>query len=259
MPLATMWQPSINIHGAVKMWPETSQYNIPSRQLLATNGQPGAYRWTEIGEPKITYTISGRAMVRQISEQGKSYRTWLLAALAVAAIAIAAWQGWVESQQAEQLQSATPPTPPGARVRITAPAIQSEYITPPATPPLEMSNPITPSQSKINNPATSRETALQQPPGLKASMQMDANPVADQSLKTSRPQVASPATTSSSSKKQTEKQPRLKLLAPIQPVAPIAATQPAAQPGPDEPAATTTFADPMLKESAPAPSPAGEN
>jgi len=243
------------------MWPETSQYNIPSRQLLAANGQPEAYRWTEIGEPKIIYTISGRARVRQVSEQGQSYRTWILAALAlaVAAIAIAAWQGWVELQQAEQLQSATQPTSPGARVRITAPATQSDYITPPATPQLEMSNPITPPQPKTNNPGNSRETALQQLSGSKAPIQTDTNQVADQSLKTSRPQAASPATTNNSPKNQTDKQPVPKQQAPIQPVAPIAATQPAARTGPDTPAAATTLNDPMLKDPALAPSPDGEN
>src|SRR5450756_2656023 len=87
---------------------EISQFDIPDRQLLATNAQPRVDRLMDIGEAKITRTIFGRTKVRVIRERDKKRRAWLLTALAVMAIAAIAWQGWIALQQ---MQSAPPPLP----------------------------------------------------------------------------------------------------------------------------------------------------
>lgn len=241
---------------------ETSQYDISNYQLPAANGQPAVCRWTEIGEPKITYTISGRARVRQISEQGNNYRAWLLAMLAVTAIAAVAWLEWIEPQLSEQSQSEISPTPSIARVRITAPAYQPEYTPLPAAAPPEASKPETPMQPEINNPATNRMSAPQQPSGLKPNAQVAANPAPVQSSKIGNSQPVPPATNNSSLKNQTGMQQLPKLSAPLKPAAQIAAVHPAAQPEPPSPAAVATRAEPSIKEAAPAapaPSPEGGN
>lgn len=228
---------------------ESSQYDISDFQLQAASLQPGECKWTEIGEPKITYTVSGRAKVRQVSDQGNNYLAWLLTALAVSAIASVVWVEWIGPQLGEQLQSAAPPAPPIARVRISTPAYQPEYAPLlPANTPAE-ARPVTPLHPEINTPATSQMSATQQLPGLKPPAQMAANPVAAQSLKTGNPQPVQPATNNSLSKNQADLQQLPKLSAPIRPpVASTAATRPATQPEPNVPAAVVTRAAPVTKE-----------
>jgi len=224
---------------------ESSQYDISNFQLQAASLQRGECKWTEIGEPKITYTVSGRARVRQVNDQGNNYLAWLLTALAVSAIAFIAWVEWVGPQLDEQLQSAAPPAPPVARVRISPPA--PEYTPLPANTPAE-ARPVTPVQPEANIPATSRMSAAQQQPALKPSVHMAANPVAAQSVKTGNPQPVQPAANNSLSKNQADLQQLPKLSAPIRPVASTAATRPATQPEPNVPAAVVTHAAPVTKE-----------
>lgn len=231
---------------------ESSQYDISTFQLQAASLQPGESKWTEIGEPKITYTISGRARVRQVSDHGNNYLAWLLTALAVSAIASIAWVEWIGPQLDEQLQSAAPPAPPVARVRISPPA--PEYTPLPANIPAE-ARPVTPMQPETSIPATSRMSATQQQPALKPSVQMAPNPVATQPLKTGNPQPVQPATNNSLPKNQTDSKQLPKLPAPIKPVASAAATQPATQSEPNVPAAAFTLADPLAREAVP---PAGD-
>lgn len=233
---------------------ESSQYDISNFQLLAANLQPGECKWTEIGEPKITYTISGRARVRQVSDQGNNYLAWLLTALAVTAIVSIAWVEWIGPQLYEQVQSAAPHAPPIARVRISPPAYQPEYAPLPANTPAE-ARPVTPMHPETSIPATSRMSATQQQPALKPSVQMAVNPVAAQSVKTGNPQPVQPATNNSLPKNQADSKQLPKLSAPIRPVASTAATHPATQPEPNAPAAVATHADPLAREAVP---PAGD-
>lgn len=227
---------------------ESSQYDISNFQLLAANLQPGECKWTEIGEPKITYTVSGRARVCQVNDQGNNYLAWLLTALAVSAIASIVWVEWIGPQLDEQLQSAAPPVPPVARVRISPPA--PEYTPLPANTPAE-ARPVTPMQPETNIPATSRMSATQQQPALKHSVQLAVNPVAAQSLKTGNLQPVQPATNNSLSKNQADSKQPPKLSAPIRPAASTVATQPATQPEPNVTAAVATHADPLVKEAVP--------
>ncbi len=239
------------------MGQEISQYDIPDRQLLAIRAQPGV--WTDIGEAKIIHTMFGRAKVRVIREQDKNIRAGLLTALAVTAIAAAVWQGWITYQQTELLHSAAPPLPLSARIRVSEPVFQPEYLPHLATQPSVASKPSTPSQIGINNPATSRSSAPQQPIGLKAVGQMVAKPETAQTLIASRSQTKSPATNNDSSMNQTDRPPIPKLSAPLQPEAPIVATptatKAAAQPAASRPVAPLVV--PMVKSNTSAPSPAG--
>lgn len=205
------------------MGQEINQYDIPDRQLLATNAQASV--WTDIGEARVIHTIFGRAKIRVIREQDKNLRAGLLTVLVVTAIAAAAWQGWITSQQTEPV--AAPPLPLSARIRVSAPDFQPEYITSSATPPSVAGKPSMPVQTAISNPAASRSSASQQPVGLKASGKMAVKPDMAQPLIASRPQTGSPVANNSSSMNQTD-MPRLhKLSAPLQSVAPTIATSPA--------------------------------
>lgn len=247
------------------MWYEISQYEIPSRQLLATNRKPGVSSWTEIGEAKITHTIFGKAKVCVILEQGKKRRAWLITAmvLAVMALAAAVWQGWIPLHQTELLQSATPPIPSSEGTQISTPEFQPEYLAPSATPPSAGNKPITQPQTGINAPAASREAAPQLP--LNASGPMAAKQVAPQPLLTSKPQTSSPqaatlATGNSSALNQTALQQPPRPPVPIQPAAPPSiATPPATQPAASKPASVAPPVEQLKEEDTSTQSPVGDD
>ena len=239
---------------------EISQFDIPDRQLLATNAQPRVSMPADIGEAKIIHTIFGRARVRITRERDKKRRAWLLAALAVTAITAAAWQGWIVLQQNGPLAA---PPPLSARIRVSAPTIQPENIPPTPTPPSVRSKPVTPLQTEINKLATSQMSAPQPPPGLKAAGPMAAKPVTAQPLIANKPQTASLAANNNPSKDQTDKPLPPGLSAPVQPAAPAVATPratlPVAQAAASSPAAVAPLAAPLAKENTPTLSPAGDN
>lgn len=238
---------------------EASQFDISNYQLQAASIQPGLCTWTEIGEPKITYTISGKARVCQVSEKGSNYRSWLLALLVVAVIASIAWLEWIGPQLNERLLNAAPPPPPSAKVRISPPAYQPEYTPPSASTLMEASKQIAPMQADISNPAANRMSTPQPSPALKPAVQLSANPEADQSLKTGNMQSVAPATINSPSKNQTNQHQLPRLSAPIKPVAPVVAAHPATQPEPATSVAVPARADPLSSDASPAPVPAGNN
>lgn len=236
---------------------EISQFEIPDRQLLAANAQPGVGMWTDIGEAKITRTIFGRAKVCVIRERDKKRRAWLLTALAVIVLAAAAWQGWIAWQQ---MQSAAPPLSLNERIRVSAPVFQSEGIN--ATPSSVRDRQRTPTQIVIDSMTTLREPPPKQPLGLKASRQMAENPDMGEPLTASKPLTANPqavATNSSSAKNQADMQQPPKLSATTQLAAPAVATPPATQPAANRPAAVAPRAKPLIKEDASTLSPAGGN
>ena len=237
---------------------ELSQFDIHDRQLLAAKAQSKVGIGKDIGQAKITHTIFGRAKVRIIREQDKKRRAWLLWILAAMVLA-AALQGWFARRQTEQV--AIPPL--SARVHVSAPEFQPEFISSPVPTPSVGSKPKTPSQTGIDNLATSQKSAPQQAPGLKASGQVAVQPVTAQPLPASKTQTAPLATINSALKNQTDMQLPPKLSPPKHPLAPTVATPranlPAAQPPASSPAAAAPHVEPMIKEGAPALSPAGEN
>ncbi len=242
------------------MWYEISQYDIPNRQLLATNGKPGANRWTDIGEAKITYTIFGRAKVYVIREQGKKRRAWLLMtmALAVTALTAAVWQGWVPLHLTKLFQSAPPPLPSSESAGANTPYFHPDYLGPFAIPPSVENKPITQPQTEINTPAASREAAPHLP--LKASEPIAAKPVVPQPLLTSKPQTSSPqaaslASGNSSAQIQTNLQQPPKPSVPIQPAA--QATPPATQTAVSRPATVAPPVELLKQEDTSTQSPAG--
>lgn len=223
---------------------EIGQYDITDRQLLAAKAQARVGK--DIGEAKITRTIFGSARVRIIREQDKKRRAWLLAALALAALSAAAWQGWIAMNQ-------TAPPHLSATVRVGAPAFQPEYL-PVAAPPPARIKPGTPSQSETINPGIIQKSAPQQAPGLKASEQVAAKPVASRPLTAGKPQTAPLATNSNPARNQTDVQQLTRLSAPVQPATsdvkkPIAAVQPAASSA----AAVAPLAEPLVREVTPTP------
>lgn len=240
------------------MWYEISQYEIPNRQLLATNRKPGADRWTDIGEVKITHTIFGRAKVCVIREQDKKRRAWVLMAMAlsVAAMAAAIWQWWIPLHQTGLPLSATPPLLSNEEVRISAPEFQLEYLPASATLPPVGNKPITQPQTGINTPVDSREAAPQQLP--KASGPLAAKPVAPQPLPTSKPQPAPLATSNSPAQIQTGIQQPPKPSAPITPVVQTIATHPATQPAVSKPAAIAPPVEPLKEKDTSTEAPAGD-
>lgn len=239
---------------------EISQFDIPDRQLLASSGQPGLSRGTDIGEVKITRTIFGRAKVRVIREHDKERRAWLLMSLAVTMVAVVAWQWWVQSQQSEPI-AALPPI--GSRVHVSAPAFQPEYISSPAATPAVGSKSGTPSQAEIDiqtiSQAISQKSAPLKPLGLKVAEQIATKPVTVQPLSASNPQAALPAINSSTSKNQADMQHPAKLSAPIQPAATTVVTPPSTPFVANKPTAEAPVVEPLIKDVTPALPPTTDN
>lgn len=229
---------------------EISQFDIPDRQLLATNTQPRMGMMEDIGVAKITQTIFGRAKVRIIRKRDKERRTWLLSALAVTVVAAAAWQGWVASQQSE-------PRAPrlSATVRVTVPAFQPEFISSPVTPPSMRSKPAAPTQTEINNPVASQNSVAQPLPVLKA---MATKPAIAQPLITSKLPTAPLATSNNSLKNQTGMPQPPKSPANIQPVAPTVTAPLTTQPAASSPVVVAPLAEPLIVKDNLALSPAGD-
>ena len=215
------------------MGQEITQYNISDRQLLATNAQASV--WTDIGEAKVIHTIFGRAKIHVTREKDKNFRAGLLTALAVTAIAAAAWQGWITSQQTELLQNAAPPLPLSARIRVSPPDTQPEYVSSPTTSPS--------AENRFGMPVqTATNTTIQNsapPIGLRSTRRMAVKPDMAQPLIASKPQTEPLATNNNSSMNQTDVQQPHKPSVPIQPIAPIVA--------------------PLIKANTSATSPAGGN
>lgn len=251
---------------------EISQLDIPDRQLLASDAQPRAGTWTEIGEAEITHTIFGRAKVRIIRKHDKTRRARLLTALVLAALAVAAWQGWIASQQTESLQNADPLSAGSAKVQVSAPAVQPENIEPPAAPAIVENKSGTPPQAEISKPAISRKSAAQQSPDLKGDGQKAAKPVTvrqqpiaaqpkpvpPQPLATGKPQTTPLAADNNALKNQTDKPLPPKLSPPKPPVAPAVAVPHDTQPAASGPADFAPLASPIVKEDTTAQSPAGD-
>lgn len=230
---------------------EISQFDIPNRQLLATNAQPGVDMWTDIGEAKVSHSIFGKAKVRVIREQDKKRRTWLLTALASLVLAAVAWQAWIELQQ---MLSAAPPLPLSERIRVGAPVFQPEDITPHDAPSSGRSRSGSSLQNEINNLVSTRKSVPHQALGLKASEQMAAKPVA-QPLTASKPQAASLA----ANKDQADMQQPSSLSVPIQPAVSADAVPPATQSAAKKPASVAPPTEMLNKENTSTQSSSGAN
>lgn len=239
---------------------EIREYDIPDRQLLTTNSQSNAGRWTNIGEAKITHTIFGKAKVRIIREQDKVRRAWMLAGLVLvmAAMATAAWQGWITSNQAESAQSTDPQFPLNAKGQGVAADSQPEY-TPPVTQQSVVGKVKAASQTGINNPLSGLKGVTQQALGLKASEHIASNSVATQSLTESKPKKSPLASGTNSSVNQADMQQPSKLSDPGQPANTTSTTPSARKPAASKPAAVAPLAAPLLKEITPNQLPAGDN
>ena len=231
---------------------EISQFDIPDRQLLATNSHTSM--WSDIGEAKITHTIFGRARVRVIREKDKIIRTWLLAALAAIALGVAAWQGWIALQQSKLL-AATPPL--SERISVSAPVFHPETFTPAATRPTGRGRPESLKQTEIDSLVASPNILPQRPRGLTATKPATAQTVMPQPLMASKP--APLATTNSASQNQTGKQPLPKPSDQLQPAAPAVATPPATQPATNKPVADAPLAKPLSEENTSTPLSSGNN
>ena len=138
---------------------EISQFDIPDRQLLAGNKQPGLEILTDIGEAKITRTIFGGARVRVVRERDKKRRAWLLSALAVMALSAGAWQGWVALQRSELLV-AQPPL--SERIKVSAPVFNQEDAIPTDNASSSKRKQRTPTQILLDSMATHRPPEPQQ-------------------------------------------------------------------------------------------------
>lgn len=156
---------------------EFEQTEISAIQLRESKTQPKVSLSREIGVAEITHTIFGKAKVRIIRKHDKIRRKLMLTALLVAALAIAAWQSWLVSQQTEPLPGADPALALSAGAQEAAPASQPEHIVSLAIPPSAKSEPGTPSQAEINNPAINQKSAPQPSSGLKGDEQIAAKPV----------------------------------------------------------------------------------
>jgi len=233
---------------------EISQFDIPDRQLRASNARPRASMRSDIGEAKIIRTIFGGSRVRVIREQDRILRAWLLAALAVTVLAVAAWQGWIAWRQT---QSAAPPLSLSERIRVSAPVFRPEHIAP--APPSAGRRSESLIQTEIDSLVASPNSLPPRPPVLNVPKPAVAKPAAAQPLVAGTPQKAPLAANSNLSKNQTDMQQPRRLPAPIQPAASIVAAPPAAQPAASKAAAVVPLADPLIKADSPTPSPAGNS
>jgi hypothetical protein len=215
--------------------------------------------WTEIGEAQITHSIFGRAKVRIIRKHDKIRRAmWLMAMVVATVLAATAWQRWLVSQQTEALLSADTAPPLNANMQQSAPVSQPEAISMPAPALSVKSEPVTPAQTEIDQPAISREIAPQQPRVLNGTGQMPAKPVPTQPLIASKQQPVPLATSNIAPKNPTDTQPPAKPIPRKRPAAAVAeprATLPAAS----VPADLAPLAVPLVKENTSTQTPAGEN
>jgi hypothetical protein len=227
---------------------EISQFDIPDRQLLASNKQPGLEILTDIGEARITRTIFGRAKVRVVRERDKKRRTWLLSVLAVMVLSAAAWQGWVALQRSELLVAQAPLS---ERIKVSAPVFNQEDAIPSDNTSSSKKKQRTPTQILLDSMATHRPPEPQQMID-KAPGQNAAKPAAVQASAAGKPVKAlaannSPADTQPE-KNQADLQHPPGMPAPVHPVAPAAAASPDTQPKADKAAAAAPPADSIIRE-----------
>ena len=233
---------------------EISQFDIPDHPLLTTKARPRMDMWTDIGEAKITRTIFGRAKVRVVLERDKKRLSRLLATLAGTVLVVAVWQGWIAWQQIRDA-----PTPLNETVRVSAPTFLPAYAPPLTTPRAERGNPKTMLQIEIDSLVTGKKLAPPQTIGLKSSQQIAAKPVTVQPLIAGKPKEASLATNNNASKIQRNKQQPLKMSPSTQPTSPAVATPTDTHAAVNQPASITPLAEPLIRESIPVQSPAGDN
>lgn len=230
------------------MWHEISQYDIPDRQLLTTKPASSVSRWKDLGEAKVIHTMFGKARVRIIREQDQKRRTRLLTALGMVAVAAAAWQGWVAMNRTTVL-------PLSARIQVSAPAFQPEYLPNAASPAPVESKPRAPAKTEIIKPVASQKDAPRQALGLKASEQIVKLATPQPSM-ASKPQSAS-VTASDSSMSQAGMQSSVKPTARLRLVDPSVVQPPVPQPATRKSASANPLAQFLIKESSPAVSSAG--
>jgi hypothetical protein len=227
---------------------EISQFDIPDRQLLAGNKQPGLEILTDIGEAKITRTIFGRTKVRVVRERDKKRRAWLLSALAVLALSAVAWQGWFALQRSELLV-AQPPL--SERIKVSAPVFNQEDAIPSDNASSSKKKQRTPMQILLDSMATHRPPEPQQIPG-KVSGQDVAKPAAAQPAVEGKPPKVLATTNSpvanQPEKNRTDMQHPPGMPAPVHPAATADAESPAMQPKADKAAAVVPPADSIIRE-----------
>ena len=129
---------------------ELSQFEIPSRRLLANGAPLGECMPTDIGKAEIAHTFFGRARIRIVREQAKSHNKLLLFAVITAVVAGAVWH---LSQQAEQPVEEVTPQPINEKVQISAPEFQPEPAIPPVTQPAQPKQPTYPAVEVSRVPA----------------------------------------------------------------------------------------------------------
>lgn len=226
---------------------EISQFDIPDRQLLASEAQPKPGIWMDIGEARVTRTIFGRPRVRVICERDKKRRAWMLGGLVVILICAAGWQGWGALQR---ILNAPPPLPLSARIRVGPPVFDSEDFTPASRKQK------TQTQILLEGMATHRPAEPPEPqqPPVKAAGKIAAKPA--NALLANKPMAPLDAHNSSSADQADMPQPaklppRLKARA--------AAASPAARPAANNAAAVAPAAQPPVREDAASQPPAEDH
>lgn len=232
------------------MWHEISQYDIQDRQLLGTKAQSNMRRQKDIGEAKITHTIFGKAKVRIFREQDNIRRARLLKALAVVALGAASWQVWIAMNR-------TAPPPLSTRIQVSAPAFQPEYLPAVAAPSQVANKPGMAPQTGTITRTTGQMSAIQQVRGLKLPEQVVAKPVAPEPLIASKPQTASLATNSNSSKNRTDIQQHPSQPAPMTPAIPFVKAPVVTRPVASSTALAASPDAPLVKEVTSTKSPTG--
>jgi len=118
---------------------ELSQFEVPSRRLLATGIPPGECMPTDIGKAEIAHTIFGRARIRIVREHAKSrHKLLLFAVMTVVAAGVALYL----PQHTEQPVEEDTPQPINEKVQISAPEFQPEPVVSPATQPAQPAQPV---------------------------------------------------------------------------------------------------------------------
>ncbi len=230
---------------------EISQFDIPGRQLLASNKQPGIDMPTDIGEVKITRTIFGKARVRVVRERDKKRRVLLLWVLALLALSAAAWEGWLALQRSELL-AAQPPL--SERIKVGAPVFQPEDAVPADNASSSKRRQRTPMQALFDSMATRRPPAPQQTPGLKPGQEAAKPGTAQPSVAGKLPKSAFAASNNPAENQPEQTQAGMQHQ-PGMPVHPAAAAD--TQPKAEKAAVDVPPADSIIREDDPPLSPAG--
>ena len=228
---------------------EISQFEIPSRRLLATGIPQGLRTLTDVGKAKVAQTIFGKAKVLVIREHARNRHRFLLAAaITTAIVAIAAGQ-LSQSDEQPVVEDNSPPL--NEKVQISAPTFRPEFVAPSISQSASEATRRTPPPVE-SRMAIRMEPAPQRPPALKSTAPAAAKAESPETVVTSKPKTGVVAASSNLPVKRSETTPPVESPAAIKPPVSEDAMPPEEHAEAGEQQPDIELADPLTESSEPA-------